>query len=276
MQTILTRTTPAERGPVIRFFSKENSAAVGILAALIALVLVSINLKGMVDTFAILAKTGLYSSAKFNMSSPEDDWTMAIFDSFLEIVVGAVLFETIKMISRKKTLILTATATALGIGVGLGIWAGSFKFSDNYSPPQLFYYWLIILIHSISELFFPHFLLLAPVVLAVFGAIAITIGRIAALLPIAAFALTFKIAAMLTRAFTITGEWPFQWVIELLIVLGSQLMVCAFSFMIAFATQRTSFRGADLTNATFNQAKLGNTNFSKARLENANFRGAKI
>lgn len=55
-----------------------------------------------------------------------------------------------------------------------------------------------------------------------------------------------------------------------------QLMVCAFSFIITFATQHTSFQGADLTNATFLQAKLGNTNFAKARLENANFRGAKI
>jgi hypothetical protein len=81
---------------------------------------------------------------------------------------------------------------------------------------------------------------------------------------------------MLTAAFSISGEWPFQWVIELLIVLGTQLMVCAFSFIITFATQHTSFRGADLTNATFLQAKLGNTNFAKARLENANFRGAKI
>ena len=86
----------------------------------------------------------------------------------------------------------------------------------------------------------------------------------------------YSTAAMLTAAFSISGKWPFQWVIELLIVLGTQLTVCAFSFIITFATQHTSFRGADLTNATFTQAKLGNTNFSKARLENANFRGAKI
>ena len=276
MQTILTRTKPAERGPVIRFFSKENSAAIAILAALIALVLVSINLKGMVDTFAILAKTGLYGSARFNTASPEDDWTIAIFDSFLEIVVGATLLATTKMVTRKKALTLTATAIALGIGVGLGILAGSLKFSANYSPPQLLYYWFIILLHSVSELLFPHFLLLGCVVFAVFGAIAITIGRNAALLPIAALLMAFKTTAMLILAFSIPGKWPFQWVIELLIVLGTQLIVCAFSFIITFATQHTSFRGADLTNATFAQAKLGNTNFSKARLENANFRGAKI
>jgi hypothetical protein len=276
MQMILTRTKPAERGSLISRFSRETSAAIGILAALIALVLVSINLKGMVDTFAILAKTGLYSSARFNTSSPEDDWTIAIFDSFLEIVVGAALLATTKMVTRKKALRLTATAMALGIGVGLGILAGSLKFSDNYSPPQLLYYWFIILLHSVSELFFPHFLFLGSVVFAVFGAIAITIGRIAAILPLAAFLMAFKTAAMLTLAFSIPEKWPFQWVIELLIVLGTQLMVCAFSFIITFATQHTSFRGADLTNATFLQAKLGNTNFAKARLENANFRGAKI
>jgi hypothetical protein len=274
MQTILTRTKPAERGPVIRLFSKKNSATIGILAALIALVLVSINLNGIVDTFTILSKTGLYSSAKFNTASPEDDWTMAIFDSFLEIVVGAALFATTKMVTRKK--VLTLTATTLGIGVGLGILAGSLKVFGNYSLFELSIWQIIVFLTRITELLFPNFLLLGSVVFAVFGAIAITIGRIAALLPLAAFLMAFKTAAMLTLAFSIPGKWPFQWVIELLIVLGTQLIVCAFSFMITFATQHTSFRGADLTNATFLQAKLGNTNFSKARLENANFRGAKI
>ena len=274
MQTILTRTKPAERGPVIRFFSKENSAAIGILAALIALVLVSINLKGMVDTFAILAKTGLYASARFNTASPQDDWTIAIFDSFLEIVVGAALLATTKMVARKK--VLTLTATTLGIGVGLGILAGSLKVSGNYSLFELSFWQIIVFFSRITELLFPHFLLLGSVVWAVFGAIAITIGRIAVLLPLAAFLMAFKTAAMLTLASSIPGEWPFQWVIELLVVLGTQLMVCAFSFIMTFATQHTSFRGADLTNATFTQAKLGNTNFAKARLENANFRGAKI
>jgi len=274
MQTILTRTKPAKRGSLISRFSTETPASIGILATLIALVLVSINLNGIVDTFAILSKTGLYSSAKFNTASPEDDWTMAIFDSFLEIVVGAALFATTKMVTRKK--VLTLTATTLGIGVVLGILAGSLATYYKSSSTQLLYYWLIVLVHSISELLFPNFLLLGSVVWAVFGAIAITIGRIATLLPIATFLMAFKTAAMLTLAFSIPGEWSFQWVIELLIVLSTQLMVCAFSFMITFATHNTSFRGADLTNATFTQAKLGNTNFAKARLENANFRGAKI
>ena len=274
MQTILTRTKPAERGPVIRLFSKENSTAIGILAALIALVLVSINLKGMVDTFAILAKTGLYASARFNTASPQDDWTIAIFDSFLEIVVGAALFVITKRVTRKKALRLTATA--LGIGVGLGILAGSLKFSDNYSLFELSFWQIIVFLSRVTELLFPHFLFLGSVIWAVFGAIAITIGRIATVLPLAAFLMAFKTAGMLTLAFSLPGKWPFQWVIELLIVLGTQLMVCAFSFIITFATQHTSFQGADLTNATFTQAKLGNTNFAKARLENANFRGAKI
>jgi hypothetical protein len=274
MQMILTRTKPAERGSLISRFSRETSAAIGILAALIALVLVSINLNGIVDTFAILSKTGLYTSARFNTSSPEDDWTMAIFDSFLEIVVGAALLATTKMVARKK--VLTLTATTLGIGVGLGILAGSLKVSGNYSLFELSFWQIIVFFSRITELLFPHFLLLGSVVWAVFGAIAITIGRIAVLLPLAAFLMAFKTAAMLTLASSIPGEWPFQWVIELLVVLGTQLMVCAFSFIITFATQHTSFRGADLTNATFTQAKLGNTNFAKARLENANFRGAKI
>lgn len=274
MQTILTRTKPAERGSLISRFSTETSAAIGILAALIALVLVSINLNGIVDTFAILSKTGLYASARFNTASPEDDWTIAIFDSFLEIVVGAALLATTKMVTRKKA--LTLTATTLGIGVGLGILAGSLKVSGKHSLFELSFWQIIVFFSRITELLFPHFLLLVCVVFAVFGAIAITIGRIAALLPLAAFLMAFKTAAMLILAFSIPGKWPFQWVIELLIVLGTQLMVCAFSFIITFATQHTSFRGADLTNATFTQAKLGNTNFAKARLENANFRGAKI
>ncbi|MGQ4647405.1 pentapeptide repeat-containing protein [Lyngbya aestuarii] len=48
------------------------------------------------------------------------------------------------------------------------------------------------------------------------------------------------------------------------------------SFIVLFATECTSFKGADLTNATFTRAKIGCTDFSKAKLKDTSFEGAKM
>ncbi len=50
-------------------------------------------------------------------------------------------------------------------------------------------------------------------------------------------------------------------------------VVCSF---VVLATESTSFRGADLTDANFQKAALRYTDFTKATLENTDFSKAEV
>jgi uncharacterized protein YjbI with pentapeptide repeats len=267
-------TQPATRKLFRNRLYLRTVADVGVLAYLVTSVLLAVSLKNVLDMLDLWRTPSSYA-AGFLDDSPFSESAGGIYVASFSLLIGAIattVFSGTKTRSRNKAAILIAAGVGVIAARLIGI-LGGLPLLDQFIRSIVSLFFIVA-----SFPFFPPYLLFASLPFignfvvavfgtvgwALFGAFLVRVRRINAILPLIMFIIGFVLAGV-----NMMGWQSAAFLLAIALI----AVVCSF---VVLATESTSFRGADLSNANFQKAALRYTDFTKATLENTDFSKAEV
>lgn len=249
--------------------TEEFLTAFGFGAVLVALALTALSVKDVTNIFwgPWIRKPGGPAGAAMYFS-PWSEIFMGISAALLGILAGAGAKATVRStVPKRKAMI---GATCLGTVAGVLTTAKTFYIS-TFQTLFVFYIMRNIPLSFLNWIDSSFSRIVGYIYNTIFdaliGAVAITVGETAFLLPVTTFIMAF-VSGSVVNNYDELNYAIIYWIATPI------AFIC--SFTIALATEQTSFQGADLTGANFNRATLKSTDFTEAKLDNVDLRGVKF